>query len=206
MPRPAVSAFTTELYDGLPERFRLGEEERGWPLLLFCEGIAQMFLEVEGLVRDTDDGEPGWSALLDIDRVPSEDLGYIAQFVGVRLLVGLSDAAQRQRIRETSGQQRGKPDAIKGAARQYLTGTQRVDLFERDGGDPYKVRVRTFVTETPDQNAVYLAIMAEKPAGLVLVYELAPGMTYAELDAAWGTYADMTATGRTYAQLTAGVP
>lgn len=206
MARPAVSSFTTELYDGLPERFRADDEARGWPLLQFCEGIAQMFLETETLVRDTDDGDPGWSILMDIDRVPTEDLGYLAQFVGVQLLVGLSDASQRQRIRETSGQHRGTPDAIRGAAHQYLTGSQRVDLYERDAGDPYALRVRTFITETPDSDAVYLAIMAEKPAGLNLTYEVAPGMTYADMTTDWPTYADLTATGRTYAQLTAGVP
>lgn len=205
MARPAVSTFGEEIYDALGP-FADGDEDNGWPLLQWCEGLAQMFAQIEMLGRDTDTGDPGWSVAVDLDRAPSYGLGWLGQMVGVQLLVGLDDAAQRDRIVSTSGRNRGTPAAIRGAARQFLTGTQRVDLTERDGGDAYHFHVRTFVAETPDSAAVYAAILAEKPAGLNFVYEVATGMTYSELDTTYGTYAAMTAAAGTYGDVAAGVP
>ena len=79
-------------------------------LRIFTQALAKMFEEVDTYVRDTDAG-PGWSMLLDVDRIPNKGLAWLAQFVGVTLNDQLDDATQRQRIRETDGFRRGSPDA-----------------------------------------------------------------------------------------------
>lgn len=205
MARPVVNASTEELYAALGH-LTDGDVDLGWPLLTFLDANTQTLQYIEDIVRDDAEGRPGWSILVDIDRAPADAYGFLGQFVGVQLLVGLDDVSQNLRIRTTSGQRRGTPDAIKGAAQQLLTGTRRVDLFERESS-PYRLRVRTFAAETPNPTAVAAALAAEKPAGLVLVYDYAPGMTYAELQTTYGpTYGAMTATGRSYANLASGVP
>lgn len=209
MPRPAVSDFTTVLYDGIAEATSCyltdTDENAGWPLLQLIESIGHQFKAFEDIVRDDDAGNPGWSSLLDLDRAPSNALGYVGMFVGVRPLVGLDDADQRDRIRATSGQRRGTPEAIRSAAVPFLVGTKRVDIYEREGG-AYRFRVRTFVSETPDPDAVLAALLSEKPGGLVMTYDVVGGMSYDELDVEYGTIADMTASGLTYTELSELVP
>lgn len=204
MVRPVVANDTEILYEAMGRQAD-GDEALGWPLLIFLDASGRAIEVVDDLARDDALGRAGWWKILDVDQTVSEGLGYLAQFVGVKLLVGLSDADQRARIKSVSGRFRGTPDALIAAARQYLTGTKRVDLYEREGG-AYFLRLRTFAAETPDPAAVAAAILAEKPAGLILTYELAPGMTYTELDAAYTTYDNMKASLLTYDQLHAGVP
>lgn len=206
MPRPVVSAAAEEVYDSL-QHFTDQDESLGWPLLTYCEALVGQSLQpLEDLIRDTDDGKPGWYSIVDLDDISSDGLAYLAQFVGATLIAGLDDATQRDRIRNVSGRARGRPETIAAAAAQYLTGTKRVDVFERDTGDAYKIRVRTFASETPDSTKVQNAIMAEKPAGLILTYQLAGGMTYTELAAAYTTYDNMKTSVGTYDDQKALVP
>jgi hypothetical protein len=91
-----------------------------------------MFDQIEGYARDRPDGTPGWAILLDPDLCPAEALPYLAQFVGVKLPEGLTEAQQRFRIKATDGFNRGKPSAIIAAAQQFLTGNKTVIIRERD--------------------------------------------------------------------------
>jgi hypothetical protein len=50
-----------------------------------------------------------------------------------------------------------------------LTGTKSVTLVERDG-DPYYLTVTTIDVETPDKNETRRALIAAKPAGIILQY------------------------------------
>lgn len=163
----------------------MGDPKNPTDIILFCLAVGDMFQEVENLSADTDAG-PGWSMILDVDRARSSDLGWLAQWIGVRLLPSLSDAAQRARIKATDGFKRGSPDAIIGAARQFLTGPQTVILRERDAAacaaqPAYGLTVITYTSQTPNPALVQAAVRAQKPAGLVLNFEVVPGQDYLSL-------------------------
>jgi hypothetical protein len=130
---------------------------------------------------------------MDVNRCPTEALGWLAQFAGVRLLPGATDAQSRQRIQSTDGFRRGTVAAMTAAAQRTLTGTKTVGITERYTGDPYQLQVTTFAAETPDTVATYNALLAAKPAGLLLTYSTgATGQTYAILNTKVASYTAMT--------------
>jgi Phage tail protein (Tail_P2_I) len=158
-------------------------------LLRFVNAIAQAPQWTEDLVRDSEAG-PGWSSVLDLERAPTEALAWLAQFIGVGIEPNLDSESQRLRIKETAGFSRGTRAAIEGAARQFLTGSRTAVVLERDTS-PYHLKVVTFEAETafPDRTAA--ALQAQKPAGLVLQYELSSGATCGALKATGMTCAQL---------------
>lgn len=181
------------LYASL-EAFADKDQENEWQLLRFCEAIGGMFDEVNDLVSDTEEGI-GWSKVVDVERAPEKWLGWLAQFVGVTLIAGLADAAQRQRITETDGFKRGKPSAIQGAARSALIGTQTVYLVERHGS-PARTTVATLPAETPNPALVLARILEQKPAGDIFAHAL---VQLGDWDTVKNTHADWTDVLTTYA-------
>jgi len=177
-PPPALApeAFASRLY-GMLAPLAQQDESAAWSLLILCNAIGGMYELVEEWVRDTPDG-PGWSLLVDVDRCPPEALGWLAQFVGVRLLPGTSDTDQRERIVSTDGFRRGTPDAMRSAAAATLTPPKYVVFRERAGGDAYALDVTTYTAQTPDPVATERALIAQKPAGIVLNYACSDGQTY----------------------------
>jgi hypothetical protein len=167
-PPPAALApdsFAGDLYASL-DPLTAQEPNVGWSLLILCNAIGTMFQMVDDWVRDQPEG-PGWSLLLDINRCPPEALGWLGQFVGVRIPGGLTDAQQRAWILSMIGFRRGTPAAMISAVQATLTGTKAVTLVERDG-DPYYMTVKTNTAETPNAAATNAAILSQKPAGLTL--------------------------------------
>jgi hypothetical protein len=208
--RPAVTPFTEDLYQELGA-WR-DADQNVWDLLKYSSSVAAMFDQIELYARDQDDGTPGWAILLDPDLCPTEALGYLAQFVGVDLRQGLSDAAQRERIKSTDGFKRGTPGAIVGAAKQYLTGNKTVILRERDpsidpaNGGAYGFTVLTYTSETPDSAAVLKALQDAKPAGLIMDYQVVPGANYVFIRTTYTTYQDVKNAFTTYSGLRNNVP
>ncbi len=171
--RPQVAPVSEEVYEALTTWARADRDV--WDLLIYVDSMMSSLQPIVDLVRDTEDHE-GWTQLLDINAAPSEALPWLAQFVGVALLHGLSDEAQRRRIQEAAGWQRGSVASIRAAAQQYLTGSRQVEIYERDGS-PWRFRVRTYLAETPNARAVHAAVLALKPAGLVFVHEVQAGIS-----------------------------
>lgn len=197
MTRPVVSGTTERAYVALGPH-TTADEVRDWPLLRFVQALVAPLAQVDILARDTDAG-PGWSGVFDVDRAPGYALPWLAQLVGVRLPGGLTDAEQRDVIRDRRGWKRGTPSAIRAAARTALVGSRRVELFERDGS-AYRLRVRTYQSETPDTVALEAAVRQEKPAGLVLTFEVLSGATYAHMTSAHGpAYSNFTTAFGSYA-------
>lgn len=200
MAMPVLASFAQELYDRLAP-LQYDEANQDYALAKLCAAIGEMFQVVEDLSRDgTDlDGKeaPGWSQLLDIDRTPNYALGWLAQFVGVTLRAGLTDAAQRQRIKNTDGWNRGTPAAIVAAAQQFLTGTQTVILRERFP-DAYSFQVLTRTSETPSSAQVLAALVEQKPAGLVMLYNTISGNDYQLLITNHSLYSNVFADYATY--------
>jgi hypothetical protein len=187
----APDTFAARLYTALAP-LALQDPQNAWSLLILCNAVGEMFQLLDDYVRDSPDG-PGWSALMDLDRCPPEALAWLGQFAGVRMLPGLTDPQQRDRIRSAAGFRRGTVAAITAAAQATLTGTKTVGITERNGGDPYALKVNTFANETPDTVATYNALLAAKPAGLTLTYSTgATGQTYAILNTKVASYTAMT--------------
>jgi hypothetical protein len=207
-PPPELSpdTYAERLYEMLAPLAQ-HDPENGWALLIYVNAIATGFQLTEDWVRDTPAGEPGWSLLVDLDRCPPEALGWLAQFVGVRLLPGSSEQEQRDRIASTDGFKRGTRDALIGAAKSTLTGSQTVIFRERDGanmGHPtspdyaYCLSVITYASQTPDPNATLSALLAQKPGGILMSYRTATGQDYLQLKTNHATYAAVKAAYRDY--------
>jgi len=183
----APDTFAAALYDSLLP-LAAQDPNIGWDLLIFCNAIGTMFQLLDDWVRDQPEGV-GWSLLLDLNRAPTEALGWLGQFVGARIPAGLTDAQQRQFITDHSGFKRGTPAAMTKAVQATLTGTKSVTLVERDG-DPYALTVRTNAAETPNTTATQNAILSQKPAGLTLNFGgSGTAQTWATLkskNATWG--------------------
>lgn len=161
-------------------------------LRTYLEALARQLDFVADLSADDDDGTPGYSVLFDPDRVPAVLLPFVGQFVGVSMPEALDESQRRLRLRETDGFRRGTPAAIRGAARQYLTGTKTVYLIERQGS-AYQLTVATNASETPDPDVVERAVSAQIPAGIVVTITTVSGGTFASLRDTHATFAAVSA-------------
>jgi hypothetical protein len=171
----------------------LEDEENGWQLLKFCEALAGgLFEHVRSYVMDNDDFQ-GWEMVFNVDACPAEALPYLAQFVGVRFEDGLTAQQQREKIKDRPAFRRGTPASMEAAARLHLTGGQFVFMEERFEGKAYRLLIRTFISETPDEERTRADILTQKPAGIVLDYEAVGMKVYAELLSEYPTYADWPA-------------
>lgn len=191
MPRPVTTPYQEELYAALGVANTYADEALGWPLLNYCGAVASMFDQIEAIARDLDDGTPGWAIIMNPDlaaQYAPEFLPWLGQFVGVQVDTTLSIADQVTQIKVKDGFRRGTSDAFAEAAKLYLTGTKYVLLKERYGGDAYKIFVRTLISETPNEAQVLAAMLAQKPAGIVLDYDSVAGPTYDIEAAAIATY------------------
>lgn len=204
--RPVVSAAAEELYADLGTWAARDGEATGWALLLKCEALVGSLQLVYDLARDTDDGHPGWSGVLDIDRAPDFVLPWLAQFPGVVVPSDAPPATTRELIRTRPARARGRPATIIAAAQSTLLGSRRVHLLERDTS-AYHFTVQTYEVQTPAPAATLAAIEAACPGGLQFTHEVLAGASYAEVDAATGpTYADREATFPTFADVEGYVP
>lgn len=188
-------SFANRLYNALAP---VAQEDPivGWSLLTYVNALGVMFQIVDELVRDSPEG-PGWSAVMDVDRCPPEMLGWLAQFVGVRIPLRLTEVEQRAWVRSTDGFKRGTRDAMIGACAATLTGAKAVLFRERDGANmgyplapeyAYCVGVRTFASQTPDSALTLRALLAQKPGGILLDYKVMPGQSYDTLKATNASY------------------
>lgn len=183
-----------------------------WSLLILVNAIGQPWQLAEEIVRDTPDG-PGWSLLLDVDRCPPQSLGWLAQFVGVRLRQDDTDEQSRERIVETDGFRRGTRQAIIAAARATLIGSRNVFVYERTGTPAgpelwgaYRLAVITYTDETPDPAATLAAVLTQKPGGLVLTYQHILGQTYYMVDQRFDSYAEVDAAYANYGEMARDQP
>jgi hypothetical protein len=133
-------------------------------------------------------------------------LPWVAQLVGVRLPANIGPDEARVLITEARGFQRGTRESIYAAASYWLTGEKTMYFRERDAGDPYALEVVTLDSETPDPAAVLDALIAQKPAGLILRYRQVTGWDYEELTLTGDTYVVVATDFATYATLTANEP
>jgi hypothetical protein len=182
MARPVVSATAERLYEAMGP-MQDQDETHGWALLKLCDALTVSAAEVEAFAADTDT-QAGWGPLLDVTAAPAKVLPYLAMFVGALITPALSVDQQRDLIRAAPGRRRGTPEAIKDAARLWLSGAKYVSLSERVGGNAYAVEVVVYESEVVDEDQLMASILAATPAGLALTITVSPGWTIAEMETA----------------------
>jgi hypothetical protein len=121
------------------------------------------------------DGEkPGWRKVQDVDDCPAQLLPWLGQFNGTPLDDTEPEEEARRKIREARGSHRGTTRAIVSDVKATLTGTQSVDLIERDGG-PFENLVITRTSETPSEAATLAALNNRQTKPLGATYSLVVG-------------------------------
>lgn len=128
---------------------------------------------------------PGYSVFLDIDRCPAIALPWLAQFKGVVIPGGLSEAEQRDWIRTAEGQRRGMTPALVAAGQRHLAGARTVRVLERVGGNAYALTAITRTSETPDPATTLADLKAAKRIGIVLTHVVSDDPIWDEATLAW---------------------
>lgn len=165
-----------------------------------------LFQEVEDYVSDDPvTGAIGYSAWVDVNRVPDVAIPWLAQFVGVELIGGISIADQRQQITDLANWRRGTVQSIRDSPKPFLSGTKTVVFRERYGG-PYKLTVITYTSETVDPIAAYEAIIAQKPGGITLTYSVNSGQDYESVRVNNATYSALRSNYATYSGVKLALP
>lgn len=101
-------------------------------LNFYIGAAGELFQEVDDLVRDTEGGDPGWSILLDVHRIPAKGLDWLAQFVGVTIDHNTDEAGVRQQVRAHDRWGRGTPLSMLGPAAHWLPAGAKMYLSERN--------------------------------------------------------------------------
>jgi hypothetical protein len=179
---PVLKSFAQRLYDAVAP---LAQDDAlyGYALANYCAALGELFQIVDDYGRDqivSGELAPGWSQVLDLTRAPTVALPWLAQFVGVQLTAGLTDAQQRMQIASVGGWNRGTISAMVLAAQATLTGTKTVNFVERNT-DAYTMTVITKSSETPNPVATLAALVSQKPAGIILLYQNIDGQSYGDL-------------------------
>jgi hypothetical protein len=152
----------------------------------YLDGIGEMFAEVEDYAREDADGNPPWSHLLDPEQVTTvAGLYWLAQLAGVRAAPGLALEPLRTVVELASARRRGTIAYMVEVVQALLTGSKTVITQERYLDSAYKLRIVTRNSETPDPAAVLAALLAIKPAGIVLTYDHVDGITWDEVVHTW---------------------
>lgn len=166
MALPALDPVAADIYQQL-RLLAPNDEALGSPLAHFIAAKMGPIEDIAAWVRDTDDGT-GYSVLLDIDRCPAFALPWLAQFKGVVIPAGLTEAEQRAWVHTAEGQHRGTVDALIAAGQRHLTGTRSVRVFERVGGNAYAITVITKTSETPTPSVTSADFFSAKRIGILL--------------------------------------
>jgi hypothetical protein len=146
------------------------DAQNGNALYIYLGSIGdQLFQLVDDWASDTDNGEPGWSILVDADRCPDIAIQWLGQFVGAKISSTFTPTTQRAQFLALSSWKRGTVNSMQTAIAAVLIGSQTVVIKERDTS-PYHLEVLTYANETPNQNQVIAAIVATKPVGLQYTY------------------------------------
>ncbi len=95
-------------------------------LARFCDALGVMFDPVLELAEEVGvDGEPGYippyGRLFDPDLCPYEALGYLGQFVGVRIPTGASETEARALVKAESGLNRGTRASAESAIQRSIS-------------------------------------------------------------------------------------
>lgn len=163
----------------------LGLSGKGYPLLTFMDAISSQYAVTEAYTRD-DATHVGWGQLLDVNVCPTDALPWLAQFSGVSIPVGSTDAQMRALIVGQPATRRGTIASLVAILQGYLTGTQLVNVYERTP-DPYSFSIVCQASQISGgatgstAAAALAALTAAKPAGLVMSFKVQAGLTWGQM-------------------------
>lgn len=192
-----MTTFAAELKERL-QPLRAGD------LDTLLDAIALLFQPVEDRARDTDNGDPGWSKILDLARVNASELPWLAQFVGANYprKQGETDAAFLARVAPLvlakTRFQRGTIAATIADVKETLTGTKQVFFIERQGGSAWRTTITTLTAETPSAADTLAAIMKHKPIGIVLTHSVITGGNWSTVNATHTNWNDLNTPATTW--------
>lgn len=154
---------------------------------------------------DPDTGAPGGRVLTDPRVAPAWAIAHAAMYVGAVIpgrRSGESPDDWLTRVRDAAafpfGVKRGSHEAVRRAVQPLLSGTKTIIIAD-DFGGPYDLLVRTITSETPDPDAVRLALEGDYYSGgrrgairaeLKLTHVVADSVTFAEATRAFDAVAD----------------
>lgn len=148
----------------------------------------------------------GWPTMLDLATTTQP--AWLAQLAGVQVDTTTSLDAQRAAILAHPMWKRGTPAAVTALAQTFLTGTKRVDLFERDGGSAWALRVRVFTPQlaNPATTAadVKKLLLQTKPVGITLAVEVFPGSTWNDINTKFASWSAVMAAAPTWNDVLTG--
>lgn len=171
-------------------------EDTSGDLFNYLLALGSMFDLIASIVMDQgypddDDYIPGWSTLLDPDTCPTAFLPFLAQFNGTDVPPGTDDATARAIIKGETGFARGTLQAVEGAIRLWLSGSQTFEMFERqkpDGSaDAYWFTVVVDPAVVIDATQLVAAVNAVKPAGIMWALVQQTGYTWNQATGTWNT-------------------
>jgi hypothetical protein len=180
-PQPVLTNFGQKYYDAMAP-LAVYDPVKAWSLAYFCNAVSLMFDDIDQLVEDQDDGTLGWGIIMNPDTAPDEWLDWLGQFIGVDTTRVIDPTNARTLIRGHQGFYRGTATSMVEAAQASsgMYNLRRVFVDERYGGDAWQLRVRTYIGDTSDPDAVLAALLSQKPAGIVLTYVVVMGQNYFE--------------------------
>lgn len=183
---PDISASGEYLYDRVLPLF-IDDEEFGWFGRHLCDAIMAMMQGLDRIILDTD-RNPGWTSIADPNTTPDAWIFWTAQLLGVELPPGITVDEAREVISLHPAQNRGTIIAMVRRVQNTLNGRRIVHIIERPAGKAYHLQFTTVTGETPDPEASELALLAEKPGGLVMVFKAEPSGTplWNEATKTWG--------------------
>lgn len=179
MSEPAISPSGELLYKRLASLMEQ-DEAYGWFGRYLCDAIMGMLQGLDQIVLDTTIGGrdyPGWCSLAAPAVCPEAWLDWCATLYGVPLSPGISPAAKRAAIAELPPQKRGGIEAMRKAAEATYPagGGFAIHFIEQAAGNAYRIVATTTPEQTASQEAVTrTAILAQKPAGINLIYSSSP--------------------------------
>lgn len=211
-PMPTLTRTGQEIYDALAplmvsDQPGMSDADHGYVGAILSGAFATMVDPVSDIVREQDDGTPGFAILFDPDALVSinrpEWLPWLAQFVGdsQAVLAAPDVATQTAIIKAPLNFTRGRPSTMIAAAQNTLTGAKTVILNQFLGGSSNAIGITTFTSQTPNPKATVNAVMAVMPAWIVPTFAVVTGGDYSTLAASHSSYTLMEAAHTHYSDI-----
>lgn len=167
-----------------------------------CKAVGAMgfdtILELAG--EEGSEGEagwvPAWGKLFDVNLCPAKYLPYLAQYVGVEIPAGASEAEARKLVKDEPATRRGSQEAIETQIYKFSTLektsqslVERGLLIERRNAegveDAYQFGIAVEASLIPSMVALETGVASVKPGGVLVWYQTGAKYTWSEAIHTW---------------------
>lgn len=158
-------------------------------LWVYLHALGYMLKDIDDAAKDGDNGEPGWSQIMDINRAKTKWLPWLGQMVGYKVPVKPSDQStfaydklQRERIISRSAHRRGSTEILREIVHENLypgTPIERVIIQERYSNQSWAIRIWVENEDiATSKEEILRAAKAQKAAGLIMDVGFMGGASY----------------------------